>query len=105
MIGKVTSTTYEGRALLTDISKLNACRNEGVVRSFSCVVGVVASAARNATKIAGDVVSEAQQIVQASSNITIDVQNAISSYINMVTAKLEAIVQEVEQCVRNYPPS
>jgi TATA-box binding protein (TBP) (component of TFIID and TFIIIB) len=61
--------------------------------------------APNATKIAGDVASEAQQIAQAISNIPIDVQNAISSYINVVTTKLEAIAQEMEQCVRNYPPS
>jgi hypothetical protein len=68
-------------------------------------VGGLASAARNATEIAGDMASEAQQITQASNNIPIDVQSAVSSYINMVTAKLEAIVQKVEQCVRNYPPS
>jgi len=68
-------------------------------------VGGLASAARNATKIAGDMASEAQQFSKASSNIPIDVQSAVSSYINMVTAKLEAIAQKVEQCVRNYSPS
>jgi len=68
-------------------------------------VGGLASAARNATKFAGDMVSEDKQIAQASSNIPIDVQSAVSSCNNMVTAKLEVIGQNVEQCVRNYPPS
>jgi hypothetical protein len=106
LIGKVNATIYEGRTVLSGIiSKLNACRNEGILRAPVCAVGVVVSAAPNATKIAGDVASEAQQIAQASSNIPIDVQSAINSYINMVTAKLEAIGQEVEGCIRNNPPS
>jgi len=51
LIGKVTSTIYEGRALLSDnISKLNACRNEGVVRAFGCVADVVASAYKECHK-------------------------------------------------------
>jgi hypothetical protein len=106
LIGKVNATIYEGRALLSGtISKLNACRNEGFVRAPGCAVGVVVSAAPNATKIAGDVAREAQQIAQASSNIPIDVQSAISSYFNTVRAKLEAIAQEVGRCVSNNPPS
>jgi len=106
LIGKVNATINEGKALLSDnISKLNACGNKGILRAPGCVVGVIVSAATNATKIAGDVASEAQQIAQASSNIPFHVQSAINSYINMVTAKLEAIAQEVERCVRNNPPS
>ena len=89
-VSKVNATIYEGRAHLSDtISKLNACTNEGVVRARCCIVGGLASAARNATEIAGDMASEDQQITLASSNIPIDVQSAVSSYINMVTAKLE----------------
>jgi len=73
-ISKVNATIYEGRAHLSDtISKLNACRNEGVLRALCCIVGGLASAARNATKIAGDMAREAQQFSQASSNIPIDV--------------------------------
>jgi len=106
LVGKVNATIYEGRALLSGtISKVNACRNEGVLRAIGCAVGVVVSAAPNATKIAGDVASEAQQIAQASSNIPIHVQSAINSYFNTVTAKLGAIAQEVERCIRNYPSS
>jgi hypothetical protein len=106
LVGKVNVTIYEERALLIGtISKVNACRNEGVLRAFGCAEGVVVSAAPNATKIAEHLASEAQQIAQASSNIPIHVKSAISSYINMVTAKLDAIAQEVERCVRNYLPS
>jgi hypothetical protein len=106
LIGKVNATIDEGRALLSDtISKLNACRNGGILGAPGCAVGVVVSAATNATKIAGDVASEAQQIAQAFINIPIDVQSAVSSYINMVTAKLEAIAQEVAGCVGNNPPA
>ena len=75
------------------------------MRALCCIAGGLASAARNATKIAGDMASEAQQFSKASSNIPTDVQSAVSSYINMVKAKLETIAQNIEQCVRNYPPS
>jgi len=79
-ISKVNATLYEGRAHLSNtISKLNACRNEDFVLAICSIVGGLESAARNATKIAGDMASETQQISQAFCNIPIDVQNAVSS--------------------------
>ena len=103
---KVNATIYEGRSLLNDtVSKLSALRGKGFLAISIGVTSVLASAAPNATKIAGDVRNEAQQIAQALSNIPNDVQASVSSYIDKATDKLEVIAKEVEQCVRNPPPS
>jgi hypothetical protein len=102
---KVNATIYEGRALLSDTTSLMiACWNQGVFRAPVCAASVGASAVQNATEIARDVASEAQQIAQAYIQIPVDVRSAISSYFDTVRAKLEAIANEVEQCV-GYSPS
>jgi hypothetical protein len=105
LIGIVNATIYEGRALLSDAtSQLTACSNQ-VFFAPVCAAGVGASALQNAMKIARDVASEAQQIAKAYIKIPLDVQSAISSYTDTVRDKLEAIANEVEQCVRYSPPS
>ena len=103
---KVNATIYEGRSLLNaTVSKLSALKGKSVVVAAIGAANILASAAPNATKIAGDVRNEAQQIAQALSNIPNDVQASVSSYIDKATDKLEVIAKEVEQCVRNPPPS
>ena len=75
------------------------------MRVTRCAVDVVASAAPNATIIAENLRSEAQQIAQAFINSPNDVRIAISSFIFTVIEELEAISEQVERCVRYSPPS
>jgi hypothetical protein len=105
-VDKVNATINEGRSLLNDtVSKLSALRGKGLLAEAIGAASILASAAPNATKIAGDVRSEAQQIALVLSNIPNDVQASVSSIIDKATDKLKAIAKEVEQCVTNPPPS
>jgi dsDNA-specific endonuclease/ATPase MutS2 len=96
----VNATINEGRELLRDtISKLKAAKGNVIA-----VARILASAARNATRLGLELRREAQEIERAVVSIPNDVRAAVEEYIDEARVRLEAIAKEVEQCVRN-PPS